>query len=177
MPFDDRETVNTLIRMYGRIFTKGEYRPEEENTFAPSLCNRIDRNTGGIVIAAKNSETLRIINEKIRGREIDKFYLCLVHGRPSRLPECSKALSSATTRKAGERLSRAAPGSEDRKDGLQDPGVEGRAQPCRMPSHHRPDPPDPRPDGGRRPPSSATANTASWLNQRRLSKDRKLFRT
>jgi 23S rRNA pseudouridine955/2504/2580 synthase len=80
---DDRETVNTLIsHVRAYLYQKGEYRPEEENTFAPSLCNRIDRNTGGIVIAAKNSETLRIINEKIRGREIDKFYLCLVHGTP-----------------------------------------------------------------------------------------------
>ena len=46
------------------------------------VCNRIDRNTGGMVIAAKNAETLRIINEKIRLREIDKRYLCITVGRP-----------------------------------------------------------------------------------------------
>ena len=61
---------------------KGEYDPADEQSFAPALCNRIDRNTGGIVIAAKNAEALRILNEKIRGREIDKRYLCVVHGRP-----------------------------------------------------------------------------------------------
>ncbi|MBS1310237.1 MAG: RNA pseudouridine synthase, partial [Oscillospiraceae bacterium] len=48
----------------------------------PALCNRIDRNTGGIVIAAKNAETLRIINQKIRDREIDKRYLCITVGTP-----------------------------------------------------------------------------------------------
>ena len=46
----------------------------------PALCNRIDRNTGGIVIAAKNAETLRIMNQKIRDREVEKSYLCLILG-------------------------------------------------------------------------------------------------
>ncbi len=75
---------NTLIaNIQAYLAQKGEWRPKEENSFAPALCNRIDRNTGGIVIAAKNAEALRIINEKIRDREIEKYYLCLVHGRPS----------------------------------------------------------------------------------------------
>ncbi|MFQ9445245.1 MAG: pseudouridine synthase [Vescimonas sp.] len=56
--------------------------PRWENAFTPALCNRIDRNTGGIVIAAKNAETLRIINQKIRDREIDKRYLCITVGAP-----------------------------------------------------------------------------------------------
>ncbi|MBP3208789.1 MAG: RluA family pseudouridine synthase [Oscillospiraceae bacterium] len=75
---------NTLIaNIQAYLAQKGEWRPKEENSFAPALCNRIDRNTGGIVIAAKNAEALRIINEKIKDREIEKYYLCLVHGRPS----------------------------------------------------------------------------------------------
>lgn len=78
---DNQEFRDTLItRIHRYLFEKGEYRPDEENSFAPSLANRIDRNTGGIVIAAKNAETLRILNEKIKHREIDKFYLCLIHG-------------------------------------------------------------------------------------------------
>ena len=64
------------------VYQKGEWRPREENAFAPALCNRIDRNTGGIVIAAKNAEALRIMNEKIKEREIEKYYLCVVRGRP-----------------------------------------------------------------------------------------------
>ena len=46
----------------------------------PALCNRIDRNTGGIVIAAKNAQALRILNQKVKDRELTKLYLCLVHG-------------------------------------------------------------------------------------------------
>lgn len=74
---------NTLIaNIQAYLAQRGEWRPREENAFTPALCNRIDRNTGGIVIAAKNAETLRIMNDKIRDREIEKYYLCAVHGRP-----------------------------------------------------------------------------------------------
>lgn len=80
---DDDNTRDTLInRIKSYLYQKGEYRPEEEFSFAPSLCNRIDRNTGGIVIAAKNAESLRILNQKVRDRELTKLYLCLVHGIP-----------------------------------------------------------------------------------------------
>ena len=74
---------NTLIaNIQASAYQKGEWRPRAENAFAPALCTRIDRNTGGIVIAAKNAEALRIINEKIKEREIEKYYLCVVRGRP-----------------------------------------------------------------------------------------------
>ena len=75
---------NTLIaNIQAYLAQKGDWHPGEENAFAPALCNRIDRNTGGIVIAAKNAEALRIINDKIKLREIEKYYLCAVHGRPN----------------------------------------------------------------------------------------------
>ena len=78
---DEREYIDTLIgRVKRYLYEKGEYNPEDENSFAPSLVNRIDRNTGGIVIAAKNAETLRILNQKMKDRELHKFYLCIVHG-------------------------------------------------------------------------------------------------
>ena len=74
---------NTLIaNIQAYLYQKGQWRPREENAFAPALCNRIDRNTGGIVIAAKNAEALRILNEKIKDREIEKYYLCAVMGKP-----------------------------------------------------------------------------------------------
>ncbi len=80
---DETEKLNTLInRIQAYLYQKREWNPRWENAFAPALCNRIDRNTGGMVIAAKNAETLRIINEKIRLREIDKRYLCITVGRP-----------------------------------------------------------------------------------------------
>ncbi len=80
---DETEKVNTLINhIQAYLYQKREWNPRWENAFTPALCNRIDRNTGGIVIAAKNAETLRIINEKIRDREIDKRYLCITLGAP-----------------------------------------------------------------------------------------------
>ena len=79
---DNNEYRDTLIaRVQRYLFEKGEYNPQAENSFAPALANRIDRNTGGIVIAAKNAQTLRVLNQKIKDRELDKFYLCLVHGK------------------------------------------------------------------------------------------------
>ncbi len=76
---------NTLImHIKAYLAQKGEYDPTEEHSFAPALCNRIDRNTGGIVIAAKNAEALREMNEKIRNDELRKFYLCAVHGSMKR---------------------------------------------------------------------------------------------
>lgn len=80
---DEGEKVNTLVNhMLAYLYQKREWRPREENAFTPALCNRIDRNTGGIVIAAKNAEALRILNEKIKARELSKYYLCICLGRP-----------------------------------------------------------------------------------------------
>lgn len=82
---DKNEYTNTLIaRIQHYLYKKGEYDPENENSFRPALANRIDRNTGGIVIAAKNAEALRILCDKIKDREIDKRYLTVVHGVPKK---------------------------------------------------------------------------------------------
>ena len=82
-PHDGAEYGKTLIdHIQAYLYAKREWRPREENSFTPALCNRIDRNTGGIVIAAKNAEALRILNQKIKDREIDKRYLCIIHGTP-----------------------------------------------------------------------------------------------
>ena len=82
-PHDGAEYGRTLIdHIQSYLYQKREWRPREENACTPALCNRIDRNTGGIVIAAKNAEALRILNDKIKDREIEKYYLCAVQGRP-----------------------------------------------------------------------------------------------
>ena len=79
---DENERVNTLVtHMQAYLYQKREWSPYWENSFAPALCNRIDRNTSGIVIAAKNAETLRILNDKIKEREISKYYLAIIHGK------------------------------------------------------------------------------------------------
>ncbi len=78
---DENEFNDTLISRVKRyLYEKGEYDPKGENSFTPSLVNRIDRNTGGIVIAAKNAESLRILNQKLKDRELEKYYLCVLHG-------------------------------------------------------------------------------------------------
>lgn len=75
--------ANTLVaHVQAYLRGEGEWVAEDENSFVPALCNRIDRNTQGIVIAAKTAGALRVINDKIKKREIDKFYLCIVHGLP-----------------------------------------------------------------------------------------------
>ena len=78
---DESGSPNTLINhILAYLFQKGAYRPREENAFVPALCNRIDRNTSGIVIAAKTAEALRVMNQKIRDREMEKRYLCVAVG-------------------------------------------------------------------------------------------------
>lgn len=79
---DDKEYVDTLItRIKKYLYEKGEYKPDDENSFTPALVNRIDRNTGGIVIAAKNAESLRIMNAQMKQRtNLKKYYLCVCHG-------------------------------------------------------------------------------------------------
>ena len=78
---DDSGDENTLINhIKAYLYQNGSWRPEDEQSFVPALANRIDRNTGGIVLAAKNAEALRILNEKIRSREIEKYYYCVIHG-------------------------------------------------------------------------------------------------
>lgn len=107
---DDDNTADTLINRVKRyLYDKGEYDPNAENSFAPALCNRLDRNTGGIVIAAKNAESLRILNRKIRDREIEKYYLCVTVGVPPKMADTVTAYlekdSASNTVKVTDRKS------------------------------------------------------------------------
>ncbi len=79
---DERGTLIYHIQAY--LYQKGEYDPKKENSFAPALCNRIDRNTGGMVISAKNAQALKDMNERIKNNGISKYYLCAVHGKTPR---------------------------------------------------------------------------------------------
>ena len=78
---DEHNPGDTLIdRIQAYLYKKGEYDPDSEQSFAPALCNRIDRNTQGLVIAAKNAAALRSMNEVIRCRKAGKTYLAAIHG-------------------------------------------------------------------------------------------------
>ena len=82
-PHDGAEYGRTLIdHIQAYLYQKREWNPRMEHSFTPALCNRIDRNTGGIVIAAKTAEALRVMNQKIKDRELDKRYLAIVEGTP-----------------------------------------------------------------------------------------------
>ena len=85
----ERETLVFQIQAY--LCQRGEYDPASEHSFAPALCNRIDRNTGGLVIAAKTAEALRAMNEAIRAGQVHKSYLCAVHGR---MPKTADTLTA-----------------------------------------------------------------------------------
>lgn len=74
------DTLVDMVRSY--LYDTGEYNPQNEQTFSPALCNRLDRNTGGLVIAAKNALSLREINSSIKERRIRKFYTAVVCGTP-----------------------------------------------------------------------------------------------
>lgn len=79
---DDNGTSDTLLsRMQSYLYIKGEYSPDSEHSFSPAFCNRLDRNTSGIIIGAKNADALRVLNEKIKTREIKKYYLAVAEGK------------------------------------------------------------------------------------------------
>lgn len=79
---DAHEKVNTLItHAQAYLYQKGEYEP---GGFAPALCNRIDRFTGGIEIIAKTEAAMKVLNQKIRDREVEKYYYCITLGSFSR---------------------------------------------------------------------------------------------
>ncbi len=89
---DDSEKLHTLINyilLY--LYNNKEYDPDTENSFTPALCNRIDKNTGGIVIAAKNANASREMYDIIKNHRIEKYYLALVHGK---MPKSSDILTA-----------------------------------------------------------------------------------
>ena len=89
---DESKTPDTLInRIQKYLYDKGEYNPDADLTFSPTLAHRIDKNTQGLVIAAKNSESLRILNDKIKYKEISKFYLCIIQGHINKEESALKA--------------------------------------------------------------------------------------
>ncbi|MBR2724510.1 MAG: RluA family pseudouridine synthase, partial [Ruminococcus sp.] len=73
-----------VARVQHYLYAKGEYDPKAENSFSPAMANRLDRNTGGLIIAAKNSLALKELNSLIKERKIKKLYLCICEGVPKK---------------------------------------------------------------------------------------------
>ncbi|QCX33021.1 RluA family pseudouridine synthase [Caloramator sp. E03] len=78
---DEGEDITLTDMVLAYLYDKGEYNPNKEVTFSPSPCNRLDRNTSGLVIFAKNYETLKAINEMIRDGNVKKYYTAIVKGK------------------------------------------------------------------------------------------------
>ncbi len=96
---DSAGRIDTLVgRLLKYLYENGSYNPSAENSFTPALCNRIDRNTSGIVIGAKTAAALRIINEKIKNQEIVKQYIFICHG----IPKDSSGMLKHYLKKDGE---------------------------------------------------------------------------
>ena len=77
----DYSEKNIVDELVAYLYNKGEFVPRIEKTFTPSICNRLDRNTSGIIIAAKNYNALKEINNSIKNKHVKKYYKCIVKGR------------------------------------------------------------------------------------------------
>lgn len=78
---DNSSYGNTVVdQLVSYLYKKNEYIPRLEKTFTPSICNRLDRNTSGIIIGAKNYDALKKVNKAIKDNNIKKIYLCVIKG-------------------------------------------------------------------------------------------------
>lgn len=80
-PDSNKKTPTLTDYVLSYLNEKGDYLPEKEITFTPALCNRLDRNTSGLVVFGKNFESLRQLNEIIREGKVKKYYNALIKGR------------------------------------------------------------------------------------------------
>ncbi|MCL2568115.1 MAG: RluA family pseudouridine synthase [Oscillospiraceae bacterium] len=108
--------ANLVDQVKAYLQHTGAWNPAQELSFVPALCNRLDRNTGGLVLAAKTAAALQILNQKIRDREVDKYYLLAVHGRPN--PPTGRIEGHLVKDSAQNRMSVVAVGTEDAKDAV-----------------------------------------------------------
>lgn len=87
-----------LAKVQAYLIEKGDYNPREEHSFAPALSNRLDRNTRGLLLVAKNAAAQRELNDRIKTGQVTKEYICLVNGtmKKKRGDLCHYLLSSET---------------------------------------------------------------------------------
>lgn len=71
---------NVVDSMIEYLIEKKDYIPRLSPTFTPSISNRLDRNTSGLVIGAKNYNALKMLNKAMRERNISKYYYTIVSG-------------------------------------------------------------------------------------------------
>ncbi len=117
---DDRGSTDTLQARFLYYLTQtGAYDSANEQSFVPALCNRLDRNTEGFVIGAKNAAALRCMNEKIRLGEITKQYLCITAGAPPKQADTVTAYHRRLPGKKAELLTAPAAGFSEIRTGYE----------------------------------------------------------
>ena len=143
----DRTGDANLVDAFTQYLTqKGEYDPHGENRFKPGICNRLDRGTEGLVIAAKNYAALRDMNEIIRTDLLKKEYYTITVG----IPQSGRFTAWWEHDEKNNKVSIHAHQSQDERrkqiitdvDVLRSPLCPVQDRPC-----HRAPPPDPCPSG------------------------------
>lgn len=105
------EDVSLVEHLIAYLLKTGQISEEALATFRPSVCNRLDRNTSGIVAAGKSLAALQQLSAMFRERSLKKYYLCLAHGRVTEARRISGFLSKdertnrVRVQRAGERRS------------------------------------------------------------------------
>lgn len=80
---DEKGLQDTLVnRIQYYLYQKQEYDPQIENSFAPAICHRLDKNTSGLILAAKNARALRLMNDAIACHKVRKVYCAKIEGMP-----------------------------------------------------------------------------------------------
>ena len=77
----EAEDVSLTEYLIGNLLAKGEITEESLATFKPAVCNRLDRNTSGIVICGKSLHGLQTMSAMLKERTLEKIYYCIVKGR------------------------------------------------------------------------------------------------
>lgn len=72
--------VSLVEHLIDYLLDSGAITPESMRSFRPSICNRLDRNTSGIVACGKSLAGLQMLSEVFRDRSIHKYYKCIVKG-------------------------------------------------------------------------------------------------
>ena len=73
--------VSMVEHLISYLVKSGQITEEELVTFHPSICNRLDRNTSGLIVAGKSLLGLQTMSQLFKERTLEKYYLCLVQGR------------------------------------------------------------------------------------------------
>lgn len=77
----EKEDVSIVEHIISYLITSGQITTEQLMSFKPGVCNRLDRNTSGLLVAGKSLTGLQEMASVLQSRSLDKYYLCMVKGR------------------------------------------------------------------------------------------------